>query len=223
MARGIVYVMSCTQGLYKIGKTDTSQFENRMAALEANGYRNFNGLKREFAVEVEDYHDKERLIHRLFDKSQVKIDGKGIEMFAVELKLVIDLLKAFDGKQIFPPSPTLAVPPVHSKVDLPPDGMYTLSHNRKDFGKIAGTMRVENGKCIVLKGSFFAPWKDTNHEFPVRKMAKVENHHLIDDFICNSVSIAASVCVGRCCNGWEEWKDASGEAISKFHHKKNKK
>lgn len=102
MAKGIIYVMTCTQGLLKIGKTETSQFENRMRRLEDNGYKNFNGFKRQFAVEVSGYDEKEKLVHRLFDKSQVKIAGKGIEMFAVELPLVIDLLKAFDGRQIYP-------------------------------------------------------------------------------------------------------------------------
>lgn len=102
MAKGIIYVMTCTQGLLKIGKTEASQFENRMRRLEDDGYKNFNGFQRKFAVEVSDYDEKEKLVHRLFDKSQVKIAGKGIEMFAVDLSLVIDLLRAFDGKQVYP-------------------------------------------------------------------------------------------------------------------------
>lgn len=100
--KGIVYVMSCTQGLLKIGCTQTEQFENRMKNLESNGYKQFNGFKREFAVEVEDYQSKESLMHRLFDKSQVKLNGKGIEMFATDLDLVKDLMRAFGGKQIYP-------------------------------------------------------------------------------------------------------------------------
>ena len=102
MAKGIIYAMTCTQGLIKIGKTETTQFENRMRRLEDDGYKNFNGFQRQFAVEVNDYDEKEKLVHRLFDKSQVKIAGNGIEMFAVDLPLVIDLLKAFDGKQVYP-------------------------------------------------------------------------------------------------------------------------
>ena len=114
MAKGIIYAMTCTQGLIKIGKTETTQFENRMRRLEDDGYKNFNGFKRQFAVEVNDYDQKEILVHRLFDKSQVKINGKGIEMFAVDLPLVIDLLKAFDGKQIYP-STTKAADPAPAK------------------------------------------------------------------------------------------------------------
>ena len=101
-AKGVVYVMSCTQGLLKIGCTATKQFQTRMKFLESNGYQNFNGLQREFAVEVDDFQQKEHLIHRLFDKSQVKVNGKGIEMFAVDLTLVEDLMRSFGGKQIYP-------------------------------------------------------------------------------------------------------------------------
>lgn len=102
MSKGIVYVMSCTQGLLKIGSTQTDQFENRMTRLEQDGYKQFNGFHREFAVEVDDYQQKEDLMHRLFDKSQVKLSGKGIEMFATDLGLVIELMKAFGGKQVYP-------------------------------------------------------------------------------------------------------------------------
>lgn len=105
--KGIVYVMSCTQGLLKIGCTQTDQFENRMSFLENNGYQQFNGFHREFAVEVDDYRAKESLMHRLFDKSQVKLSGKGIEMFAVDINLVIDLMKAFGGRQVYPPLPAV--------------------------------------------------------------------------------------------------------------------
>lgn len=112
---GIVYVMSCTQGLLKIGCTQTDQFENRMRILESDGYKQFNGFHREFAVEVEDYEKKETLVHRLFDKSQVKINGKGIEMFATDIDLVKDLLRAFSGRQIYPP-----VEEQTEKTDTPP-------------------------------------------------------------------------------------------------------
>lgn len=42
-------------GLIKIGKTGINNFESRMYHLERNGYSNVVGLKRNFAIEVEDY------------------------------------------------------------------------------------------------------------------------------------------------------------------------
>ncbi len=67
MAKGIIYLMSTVvSGLIKIGKTGNDQFENRMRFLENNGYANITGLKREFAIEVDGYDEKEKLIHDIF-------------------------------------------------------------------------------------------------------------------------------------------------------------
>mgnify|MGYP003304471158 CR=1 FL=1 len=61
MAKGIIYVMTTVvPGLIKIGKTGSDNFENRMYQLERNGYFNVVGLKRKFAIEVEDYDAKEK-------------------------------------------------------------------------------------------------------------------------------------------------------------------
>ena len=49
-------------GLIKIGKTGSENFEQRMYSLERNGYNNVVGLKRRFAIEVEDYDAKEALL-----------------------------------------------------------------------------------------------------------------------------------------------------------------
>ena len=54
MAKGIIYVCStAVHGLIKIGKT--KDFESRMKTLEDNGYRNVAGLKRQFAIELDNY------------------------------------------------------------------------------------------------------------------------------------------------------------------------
>ena len=67
MNKGIVYAMSTVvPGLVKIGKTATTNFEQRMYQLEHNGYYNVVGLKREFAIEVENYEDKESLLDDIF-------------------------------------------------------------------------------------------------------------------------------------------------------------
>lgn len=47
MSKGVIYVMtSVVDGLIKIGKTQTKQFDNRMYHLESNGYKNVTGLKK---------------------------------------------------------------------------------------------------------------------------------------------------------------------------------
>ena len=60
MARGIIYCMTTiVPGLVKIGKTSIDNYEKRMYSLERNGYVNVVGLKRRFAIEVDDYDEKE--------------------------------------------------------------------------------------------------------------------------------------------------------------------
>ena len=99
MAKGIIYIMStAVSGLVKIGKTGTSNYAERMRALEANGYYNVAGLKRFFAIELEDFDDKESLLHEIFSKHQV---GNS-ELFALEQDLVRQLLLSFDGEVIYP-------------------------------------------------------------------------------------------------------------------------
>lgn len=60
MPKGIIYMMTTVvPGLVKIGKTGCENFESRMYGLERNGYSNVVGLKRHFAIEVDDYDEKE--------------------------------------------------------------------------------------------------------------------------------------------------------------------
>ncbi|NCU29474.1 GIY-YIG nuclease family protein [Candidatus Saccharibacteria bacterium] len=99
MAKGIIYIMTtAVSGLVKIGKTGTSNYAERMRFLEANGYYNVSGLKRFFAMELEDYDDKESLLHEIFSKHQV---GNS-ELFALDQDLVRQLLLSFDGFVIYP-------------------------------------------------------------------------------------------------------------------------
>lgn len=61
--KGVVYIMTtAVSGLIKIGQTGTANFQERMRFLEANGYYNVSGLKRFFAIELDDYTDKENLL-----------------------------------------------------------------------------------------------------------------------------------------------------------------
>ena len=74
MARGIIYVMTTVvPGLIKIGKTGTDNYESRMYQLERNGYYNVVGLKRRFAIEVEDYDEKEKLLDEIFVRVMFKV------------------------------------------------------------------------------------------------------------------------------------------------------
>ena len=91
MSRGIIYCMSTVvEGLIKIGKTGVNKFEERMRFLEKNGYANINGLHRRFAIEVDDYDEKEVLLKDIFEKSNIM----GTELFAIDIELVVQLLSS---------------------------------------------------------------------------------------------------------------------------------
>ena len=95
MARGIIYCMTTiVPGLVKIGKTGINNFEQRMYNLEHNGYVQVVGLKRKFAIEVDDYDEKEALLHDIFSKSNVG----DTELFAIDVDLVVQLLSSLDGR-----------------------------------------------------------------------------------------------------------------------------
>lgn len=97
MSKGILYIMStAVDGLIKIGKT--TDFEKRMQLLESTGYHNVVGLKREFAIEVEDYDQKERILIDIFSSNQV---GDS-ELFTIDLDRCKQLLLAFEGNPVFP-------------------------------------------------------------------------------------------------------------------------
>lgn len=103
MSKGIIYITTTSvRGLVKIGKTASDNFSSRMAVLEQNGYWNVNGLKRYFAVEVDDYDEKEKLLHTIFSKSQVSTS----ELFALDKDLAVEVLKSFNGKQVYPEAKT---------------------------------------------------------------------------------------------------------------------
>ena len=89
---------TAVSGLIKIGQTGTSNFQERMRFLEANGYSNVSGLRRFFAIELEDYKEKEALLHDIFNKHRV---GES-ELFALDQELVRQLLLSFKGKIIYP-------------------------------------------------------------------------------------------------------------------------
>lgn len=89
---------TAVSGLIKIGQTGTANFQERMRFLEANGYYNVAGLRRFFAIELEDYKDKENLLKEIFNKHRV---GES-ELFALDQELIRQLLLSFECKVIYP-------------------------------------------------------------------------------------------------------------------------
>ncbi len=222
MSKGIIYVMTTVvPGLIKIGKTGSDSFNERMKKLEKNGYSNIAGLKRKFAIEVEDYDEKEKLLHDIFNKSRVE----NTEFFAADVDLVIQLLSSFDGKQIYPEIESKEEVFDHAtkerklKADWAriPDGTYYLQQNKKGFGKIEATMKVEDGVFIVLKGSICA---STNEGWvpESRRSAIIEDNILMKDIECNSPSTAGWVILGASNNGWMVWKDKDGKNIDIYRN-----
>ena len=222
MARGIIYIMeTVVPGLIKIGKTASENFEQRMYNLERNGYNNVVGLKRRFAIEVEEYNEKEILLHSLFDKSRLQ----NSELFATDINLVIQLLTSFEGKQIYPENETKEQTfadatenrQMREDIALIPDGVYYLKTNRKGFGKVTAKMKVENGRFIVLKGSVCAPVSSSRVP-KARRTAVIQNNILMEDKECDSPSTAGTISLGKSVNGWVVWKTASGKPIDNFRN-----
>ena len=217
MSRGIIYVCStAVEGLIKIGRTN--DFQKRMKLLEDNGYRNVTGLKRQFAIEVDNHEEIEQLLDDLFAKSRVG----NTELFSLDLNKIIQLLSSFAGKQVYPTNETKqevfnnATEIIHSK--MIPDGEYFLSRKIKEINQIVkAQMVVENGKFILKKGSNIAPYKEykTPSWISVRKDMRLDNDRiLLKDVECSSPSMAAALVVGQSANGWTSWKNTSNQLIN---------
>ena len=223
MAKGIIYLMSTVvSGLIKIGKTGNDQFENRMRFLENNGYANITGLKREFAIEVDGYDEKEKLIHDIFSKSRIV----GTELFALDIELAKSLLASLDGKQIYPKDKSKkevfkeSTEEMKLKTDIGfvPEGEYVLNRNIKGFGKVNGKAKVKDGVFTVLKGSLCG---NTGKGYvpSIRRNAKIKDNILQEDIVCMNPSSAGWIVIGKSNNGWVEWKDLQGNSIEKYRDK----
>ena len=213
MAKGIIYVMTTVvPGLIKIGKTGTDQFEKRMYNLEQNGYKNVVGLKRNFAIEVEDYDEKESLLHSIFSKSQIA----NTELFALDIGLVTQLLSSFEGKQIYPANITkgevFEISAENRDKNKVPDGEYVFARKPRGCEIPKAKMRVKNGKFIVLAGSECLPQKDDRVPKDAEKAVIVDGI-LKEDVACNSPSSAGWLILGMQNNGWMSWKNCNGDLI----------
>jgi len=224
LARGIIYVMTTVvPGLIKIGKTDVNNFNNRMYGLERHGYANVTGLSREFAIELDDYDEKEKLLHEIFYKSRVP----NTELFALDVDLVTHLLSSFEGRQVYPELETKEEVYNKSKnefkskqdVNLIPDGTYTLNRSIRGYGKVYAEMVVENGILTLKSGAKCAPLVRENPPKDVLR-ANVINNVLQEDYVFTSPSTAAYLVVGKNINGWTDWKNKTGEVIDIYRNKR---
>lgn len=222
MARGIIYVMTTVvPGLIKIGKTDVKNFNNRMYSLERHGYANVTGLSREFAIELDDYDEKEKLLHEIFSKSRVP----NTELFALDVDLVTQLLSSFEGRQVYPKQKTKREIFSESTEELShksgieslPDGEYYLNRNVRGFGKTHGVLINNRGTLTLKAGARCAP---ITHKNPpeVVKSAPVVDGILQKDIICSSPSMAAWILFGKNANGWWNWKNKDGEPIDIYRY-----
>lgn len=228
MAKGIIYVMTTVvTGIVKIGKTGSSNFEARMYQLEQNGYSNVVGLKRHFAIEVEDYDAKETLIHDIFSKSRVE----NKELFALDINLVVQLLSSFEGKQIYPKNVTKEeiFDDATSKKEtslIPTDVDFYIKKKSKLWGNntIKSCMRVINNKYTVLAGSVVCPIEGAgvSQEVMIKRNEALidENNILKENVSFNSSSAASTFVIGNSSNGWTEWKTKDGVPLE--YYKKTK-
>ena len=228
MAKGIIYVMTtAVPGLIKIGKTGSANFEQRMYNLEHDGYRNVAALKRLFAIEVEDYDEKEQLLDLIFSKSRLE----NTELFALESDLVVQLLSSFDGKQVYPSDTSKEE--VFEEASkrrgsyLVPDGEYYLKRKIKawDNNTCTAKMKVRDGKFTVLPGSVMCPirgkgWTTTRVVDERRASAAITNDILQAEETFDSPSLAAAFVTFAPINGWNDWKTKDGKPIDIFRELK---
>ena len=227
MAKGIIYLMStAVAGLVKIGKTGTGNYAERMRFLEGNGYANVTGLKREFAIEVEDYDAKEALIDEIFAKARVGTS----ELFALDVDLAKQLLAAFEGTQVYPSLARESKEEVftravdqhrrHAEVFRIPNGMYHLDYKpRGSKQSVHVLMQVEDGELTIQASQHVAVSTSKGLPESVRQLRDQYTDNMgvvLEDVRFDSPSAAASFVTGGSCNGWETWKTADGGSISRY-------
>lgn len=223
MATGVLYVMSTVvPGLVKIGKTATDRFDDRMYVLERNGYNNVAGLQRRFAIEVEDYDEKERMLDDIFAKARVP----GSELFALNIDLAVELLSSFEGRQIFPKTDQESKQQVFDAAAREhraftaalriPNGVYVLSRKRPPLN---AEMTVEDGTLTIRAGQHVAVDDSDSIDKTVRALRRdnIDSHGVVlNDVRFSSPSQAAAFVTGHASNGWTQWKTKDGNPIDQF-------
>ncbi len=227
MAKGIIYIMTTVvPGLIKIGKTGLNNFDQRMYNLEHNGYSNVTALRRHFAIEVDDYDEKESLLHTIFAKSRVA----DTELFAVDVNICTQLLSSFDGTVVYPKNESkdeiFVVATDNGKSKLIPNGEYSFQKKKKSDNKsVKATARVDNGRWTLLKGSILGIVEDVGVSQRARlvraELPLDENGILLEDFELGdcSPSHAGTVVMNQSNNGWTDWKNSNGDPVDVYRPK----
>lgn len=221
MPKGVIYLMSsAVPGLVKIGKTRMDCFENRMYNLEHDGYRNVTALKREFAIEVEDYDNKEKMLHSIFEKSQLA----GTELFALDINIAIQLLSSLDGQVVYPQNESkeeiFEIATENETGKCIPDGQYTFKRNKKSDNKIVNaTAEIRGGIWTLKRGSILGITEDVGVSRKV-KLARFDlqmdaNGMLLADAELGacSPSHAGAVVMNQSNDGWTDWYNKDGQPI----------
>lgn len=188
-------------------------------------------FKKEFAIEVENYEEKERLLDTIFEKSCVN----RTELFAVDVEIVKQLMSSMDGKVVYPKDEDKrqifeqAVEIGEINEGILPGGTYSLSHKiNDDSGKkvtLSASLEVTSDLKLVLKaGAIFGSqdklkvksWSKLRKELPM------SGNVLKKDLPCDSLSMASSIVIGSQSNGWKEWKDRNGNKADKYRRIKEK-
>ena len=227
MSKGIIYIMtSAVPGLIKIGKTGSANFESRMYNLEHDGYRNVTYLKRAFAIEVEDYDDKEKMLHTIFDKSRVS----DTELFALDVNIAIQLLSSFDGTVVYPKSETkeeiFDEATDNSKSKLIPDGIYTLKRKKRSDNRFVDAVAsVKGGNWTLKKNSALGIHEDVGISVKVRNRRAelpIDSSGILLENVdlgeC-SPSFASCLVLNASSDGWEDWKDSNNKPINIYREK----
>lgn len=207
-------------GLIKVGKTSTSNFSNRMYDLEHNGYWNVTGLKREFAIEVEEYSEKEILLQTIFAKSRIA----STELFALDKNIVIQLLSAFEGVIVFPETVDKDIifddATDNNESRILPDGVYKLERKKiSDNKMVRVTAIVNNGEWTLLKGSILGITEDKGVSQKAKnirmKLPMDSQGRLLEDAKLGrcSPSHAGSIVMNQSNNGWTAWKNTEGKTV----------
>lgn len=226
MAKGIIYVMTTVvPGLVKIGKTGCDNFEQRMYQLERNGYFNVTGLKRAFAIEVDEYDEKESMLDDIFARSRVP----NSELFALDVDLVMQLLSSFEGRQVYPKTQTkeqmfehaTEERAKHPESGVVPDGSYHMARKLKRLGNVVfeADMRVAGGRYIIPAGTKVCLKEGRGLSSGIKQMRETFVDHdgvVTEDVEFRSPSGACSFVIGSSADGWVNWATSDGRYIDVY-------
>ena len=216
MKKGIIYLFETSvKEICKIGRTDN--LKERQRIIEANGYHNISGLKLIYAVESEDMVGDEAFIKELL----IKIRLGNSELYEIKKETAIVLLSKV-GKPVFPENENVVKEIENEAKDsvtseILPDNIY-VCNTKVDNVEYKAKLEVKSGLLILKKDSSINDsYEKLNDSYKrIREQLKVKNGVLQEDFEVASVSAAASVIAGHLKNGWDVWKDPSGEKIDKY-------